>query len=119
MAGPTTVYVNKDQYLIREGEDSHEIYIVEEGSLGVFKVKNNQEVKIGTIFEGELVGEMSFFDNSPRCATIKALTDAKLLVIPSAKFEIYLSKQPKWFRTLLETLIDRIRKASSRARPEI
>ncbi|AYF44674.1 MULTISPECIES: Crp/Fnr family transcriptional regulator [Halobacteriovorax] len=119
MASPTTVFVNKDQYLIREGEESNEVYIVEEGSLGVFKVKNSQEVKIGTIFEGELVGEMSFFDNSPRCATIKALTDSRLLVIPSSKFEMYVNKQPKWFRTLLETLIDRIRKASNRVKPEV
>lgn len=119
MATPTSIFINEGQYLIREGEESKEIYIVEEGTLGVYKVKNCQEVKIGSIFQGEMVGEMSFFDNEPRCATIKAETNARLMVIPSAKFEMYLSKQPKWFRSLLETLIDRIRKASSRVRPDI
>ncbi|MFG1482629.1 Crp/Fnr family transcriptional regulator [Halobacteriovorax sp. GFR7] len=119
MSSPTNLFINADQYLIREGDESTEVYILEEGTLGVFKVRNDQEVKIGTIFPGELVGEMSFFDGGPRCATIKALTNSKLIVIPSVKFETYLSKQPKWFRNLLETLIDRIRKASSRIRPEV
>ena len=117
--GPSTKLVDQGQYLIREGEESKEIYILEEGSLGVYQVRNSQEVKIGTIFAGELVGEMSFFDNEPRCATIKAETNARLLVIPSGKFELYLNKQPKWFRNLLETLIDRIRKASNRVRLDI
>ncbi len=119
MANPTTVFINEGQYLIREGEESKEIYILEEGTLGVYKVRSSTEVKIGSIFQGEMVGEMSFFDNEPRSATIKAETNARLLVIPSAKFELYLKKQPKWFTELLETLIDRIRKASSRVRPEV
>ena len=103
-------------YLIREGEESNQMYYIQSGSLAVFKTKGGAEKQIGTIYSGELVGEMSFLDSEPRSASIKAISDSNLLVIPNDKFQSVFNAQPKWYRALVNTLLERLRKANSRIR---
>lgn len=102
--------------LVREGEQSTEMYYVQSGTLAVFKRKGNQDVQIGNIISGELVGEMSFLDESPRSATVKAMTECELIEIPHEKFHKLMESHPKWFRALLHTLLDRLRKANARVK---
>jgi CRP-like cAMP-binding protein len=110
------ININKDDFLMREGEESCEMYYLKTGLLGVYKLKGSIEQQIGTIYAGELVGEMSFLDNEPRCATIRALDDCELSVIPRDKMDQYLAKQPSWLKALHGTLVDRLRKANQRIR---
>lgn len=105
-----------NEYLIREGEESTEMYYLQTGTLAVFKRKGDQEYQIGTIIAGELVGEMSFLDQNPRSASVKAMGECSLVVIPLEKLEHTLATMPKWFNALLHTLTERIRKANGRIR---
>lgn len=105
-----------NQYLLREGEESTEMYYLQSGNLAVYKRKGDQEFQIGSIISGELVGEMSFLDKNPRSASVKAMGDCVLVVVPLAKLEHTLSSMPKWFTALLNTLVDRLRKANARVR---
>ena len=57
--------LKKGDYLMREGEESAEMYYLKEGSLSVLKRKGTIESQIGTIYTGEVVGEMSFLDKEP------------------------------------------------------
>ena len=105
-----------NEYLMREGEESSEMYYVQSGTLAVFKRRGDGEHQIGTIISGELVGEMSFLDKQPRSATVKALGECVLVVIPPEKLEQTLQTMPKWFSALLFTLTERLRKANARIR---
>lgn len=111
-----TVRLIPNEYLMREGEESTEMYYVQSGTLAIFKRKGDMEYQIGTIMKGELVGEMSFLDKHPRSASVKAMTDCVLVVIPLEKLEHTLATMPKWFGALLFTLTDRLRKANARIR---
>jgi CRP-like cAMP-binding protein len=111
-----TIKLNPNEYLMHEGEESDEMYYVQSGNLAVFKKKGDHDQQIGTIMTGELVGEMSFLDRHPRSATVKAMTDSVLVVVPHEKFQQMLDAQPKWFRALINTLLDRLRKTSARAK---
>lgn len=104
------------EVLMREGEESFEMYYVQSGTMAVFKRKGDRENQIGTIISGELVGEMSFLDQHPRSATVKAMTDCELVLVPRDKFEKLLSAHPKWFKALIHTLTDRLRKANARVK---
>lgn len=105
-----------EDYLMREGEESNEMYYLQSGTMGVFKRKGDAEHQIGTIYSGELVGEMSFLDGEPRSATVKAIGDCELKVIPKEALKKYLDAQPKWYRALVQTLLDRLRRANQRVR---
>ena len=76
-----------DDYLIREGDESTQMYFLQSGSMAVFKRKGDSENQIGTIYSGELIGEMSFLDKEPRSASVKAISTCELIVIPSEKFQ--------------------------------
>jgi CRP/FNR family transcriptional regulator, cyclic AMP receptor protein len=114
-----TINLTPDEFLLREGEESANMYYLQDGALAVYKLKGGAEKQIGTIYSGELVGEMSFLDKKPRSASIKAIKESTLIVIPVDKFETYLSSQPIWFTSLLETLLDRLRRANTRIKLEV
>ena len=109
-----TIKLMSNEFLIHEGDASTEMYYLQSGTLGVFKRKGDQEHQIGTIIAGELVGEMSFLDQNPRSASVRAMSECLLVVIPLAKLEDTLKSSPKWFSALLHTLTDRLRKANAR-----
>ncbi|GAB4018360.1 MAG: hypothetical protein Fur0010_19540 [Bdellovibrio sp.] len=92
------------------------MYYLQSGTLAVFKRKGNGEQQIGTIYSGELVGEMSFFDNNPRSASVKAISDCELVVIPRSRMESLHRQLPPWFKALVNTLLDRLRRANTRVR---
>jgi CRP/FNR family cyclic AMP-dependent transcriptional regulator len=108
------INIQPEEVLVREGEDSHVLFYLNTGSLAIFKRKGTVEQQIGTIYAGELVGEMSFLDKQPRSATVKAITECELVVIKGEKLEELLDKLPKWYRVLLVTLCERLRKANAR-----
>lgn len=111
-----SVKLDANEVLMNEGEESQEMYYLVSGNLAVFKRKGDHQQQIGTIMAGELVGEMSFLDGHPRCATVKAITDSELVVVPRDKFVQMIDSHPKWFRALLNTLLERLRKANARAK---
>lgn len=111
-----TIKLSSEEYLMREGEESHEMYYLSAGTLAVYKRKGDAEQQIGTIYAGELVGEMSFLDEMPRSASVRSIGECELTVIPKEKMQKYLSSQPNWYRALVQTLLDRLRRANRRVR---
>lgn len=105
-----------NEYLIRENEESSEMFLLQSGTLAVLKRQGDVEKQIGTIYSGELVGEMSFLDRSPRSASVRAMTEAELVIIPIVKFEQYFTQQPAWYKALVNTLLERLRKANVKIR---
>ena len=103
-------------YLLHEGDESAEMYFLQSGSLAIIKRKGDKVHQIGTIMAGELVGELSFLDKEPRSATVRAISESTLLVVPSDKLQGALDGQPKWFIVLMHTLTDRLRRANARIR---
>lgn len=106
--------IEANEYLITEGGTSNEMYWVLEGSFVITKLNvDNQNVIIGEVGPGELVGEMSFLDELPRSASVRAKEDSEVLVIPHKKFIDVLDGQPRWFRSLMKTLSQRLRGANT------
>lgn len=97
------------EVLIEEGGASDCMYLLKEGTLAVFKQTTDGQKQIGTIYPGEFVGEVSFLDNRPRCATVKSIGESEVEVFDAHKFQAFLYSQPKWLQTMMRTLADRLR----------
>lgn len=108
------VMLHPNQILLQEGDRSNSMYWVQSGQLIVTKKRGNEEVVLGHIYSGELVGEISFLDQEPRSATVKAVTDCDLIEIPQETIDTIYHTQPKWLETLVLTLAERLRKANGR-----
>lgn len=110
----TAVRLSPNQILLKEGEHSNSMFWVQTGQLVVTKKRGMDEVILGHIYSGELVGEISFLDQEARSATVKAVTECDLIEIPQETIDGIFKKEPKWLEILVKTLAERLRKANAR-----
>jgi CRP-like cAMP-binding protein len=94
--------------LVRVGTPGDAFYVILGGEVSVDVPAN--PVTLGA---GEFFGEMAMIDGEPRFATVTAVTDAVLLVIPRQKFLALLVSEPKVTIAILATLAQRLRKAQA------
>lgn len=108
------VNLKKGEVLINEGESSNSIFVLRVGELAIYKYDKEAALHnlIGHVQAGELVGEMSFLDNLPRSATVKANTDCVLSLINRHDFDKLISSQDALVQTLVKTLSERLRKTN-------
>lgn len=112
MAWPIKLKAN--DILLREGEESLSMYLVQEGKLRITRMEGDKEILLGHAHAGEIVGELSFLDHARRSATVCAETDCLLFQVPSETMEKVLKANPPWLETFIKTLATRIRKADAR-----
>ena len=102
-------FVEKDQVIFREGDPGEAVYLVESGSIGIFKTVEGEEIQLATMKEGELFGEMAINDGSDRMAHAVALEDSVIVTLPRAGLEAMLAKQEPLVKTLIQILADNLR----------
>jgi len=80
--------VKADEWIIKQGEDGNELYVIDEGKLECFKqFSKDQEPKMVKVYNpGESFGELALLYNAPRAASIKAVTDSVLYALDRATF---------------------------------
>jgi len=100
--------------VFEEGALGRELYIILEGTVGVYKNTTEGEAELARIEKGGIVGEMSLLDHMPRSATIKCLEPAKLLVINEATFQAALKSVPIWLTSIIKIVVSRLRDANKR-----
>jgi len=111
-----TIELRANQVLMNEGDPSDMLYLLHSGELAIYKYDPKAKVHnlIAYVEPGEMVGEMSFLDNLPRSATVKAKTDCILRMMNRANFEKILATQDPFVHNLVLTLSDRLRKTNKK-----
>ena len=59
-------------YLIRTGEIDSALFAIEDGHLDIVAVRDDEPVVVATVGPGDVLGEVSFIDDSPRAVSVKA-----------------------------------------------
>ena len=96
----------KGEIISKEGDKAKSLFIIVEGKVGIYKNEN----KIAEFDkEGTIVGEMSLILKKPRSATIKAMTDARLLEI-SGEIEDIVKQYPDTSKKIIKSLAERLAK---------
>jgi len=106
--------LQKGDFLVREGDKSDDLYSLLKGCLKVEKKHGQRMIDLGTVLPGQLVGEMSFIDNEPRSADVKAFKESIVGVIEREKFNIFFNDLPPWFKKLQEILLKRLRESNDK-----
>jgi CRP/FNR family transcriptional regulator len=76
----------KDEIIFREGEPGDRMFFIREGLVKVYLREIEKGKTIALIKKGELVGELSFFDNGPHSAEAMALTKTDAYVLNLDRF---------------------------------
>jgi CRP/FNR family transcriptional regulator, cyclic AMP receptor protein len=99
------------QTLVDEGRVGREFFLILSGESVV--ERDGQEV--ARLGPGQWFGELSLLDHQPRSASVRAVTDMKLLVLGEAVFAGVLENVPTLAAKLLRNLAHRLRDADAAA----
>ena len=87
--------VNSGQVLCREGDPSDSIYIVLNGRLRSIREREKGFDILKEHGQGESVGELDVLMNIPRGATVHAIRDTEVAVMPKSLFNALATRHPE------------------------
>jgi len=87
-----SIVVSPGDLICREGELGKEMYFIIQGELEV--VSDDGKKVFAVLREGNFFGEISLFKNSPRNASVRAVTYSELYILEKKNFEQVLSRFP-------------------------
>lgn len=101
--------VKAGEYLVQKGEINHNIFIVMSGEASV----EDDLVKISTLREGDVCGEMSYFGNKVARSSIRAKEEMRILAIKGEEFGSLIREVPTVQLFMSRLLSERLAKANT------
>jgi signal transduction histidine kinase len=95
--------------LFAEGDAGDKAYVVKEGELEIIKRAAGREVLLAVVGPSEIIGEMSLLENTARTASVRARSQAHLLVITPEQLDALFTSSPSAARSILRTVTSRWR----------
>ena len=103
-----------DDFLIRAGDKDSTLFAVEDGHLDIIA----NDVIVATVGPGDVLGEVSFIDDSPRTVSVKAGEETIVRAWDKRTLSAALSFNPqmlaKFAVALSELLVERLRDTARR-----
>jgi CRP-like cAMP-binding protein len=107
--------------LIEEGGPSDVLYIVLDGALGIYIDVDGRETQIAQRGVGDILGDMSFIEDRPASATVKAVEESILYSIPKAELAARLEHDrdfaARFYRGIAISMSYRLRESMEQAAP--
>lgn len=95
------------EILIKQGDIAECMYILVSGRLLVYQHEDEAH-SLGEIGEGDVVGELALFIDTPRTATVCAIRDSSLIKISRSLFESIAQHYPQAAMRILSACIKRL-----------
>jgi len=89
------VSFEKGEKVFSSGEKADAFYYVEKGSVEIFISEENKEKILAVLREGEILGEMTLFEDAPRSADVRAKEDSVLVEVKKEKFYSFMKESPE------------------------
>ncbi|MFO7629173.1 MAG: mechanosensitive ion channel family protein [Prochlorococcaceae cyanobacterium] len=95
--------------VVCEGDEGNCMYQVVSGTVEVLKrMEDGSSLKVAELGEGTVLGEMSVFNDEPRSATVKALTECLLLEIERNDLRPVLEGNPVLLEQMAQLVGERV-----------
>jgi len=81
--------------LVPQGTSDNHLYVIVRGALAVVRnAETPERVTLLTLTAGDLVGELSFIDETPHYASLVATSPTRVLGLERERLEALLAKEP-------------------------
>ena len=100
--------------IVREGEKSREMFVIQRGEVVVTKQVGDREVELARLTKGDFFGEMSVLESLPRDANARAVGETELLVISAGGLLVRVRRDPTFAFEMLNRLSGRVRSLNAR-----
>ena len=95
-----------DEVLVKEGRSDNHLYVVVSGAIGVVRNAGTTErVTLLTLTSGDLVGELSFIDDTPHYASLVAIGSTRVFGLEREKLESLLLTQPELVYRVMRAIV--------------
>lgn len=94
------------------------LYIIQKGQIRLFIPKGRGYVDLAILRAGEVIGEMAYFDEKAarRSCSAAAIVTTEVIRISFKAFDKTMQGLNPWFKTIINTLADRLRKTNDRVK---
>lgn len=104
-----TIKVQAGTVIFKEGEVDRTMFIVLEGAVKIYVVRNEEEVELSVIHKYDFFGEMALYRQRPRSACAKVVEDAKLVVIKTRiQLEQFITENPPFAGKMMVIMGNRL-----------
>ena len=97
--------------IFQEGDEGDCAYLIENGSVEVSVLQENEIFKVGILGKDDLFGEMALIDKRPRMATVTALEKTQVVSIARDLIEAKLANVDPIIEHLLRLVLKRFRQS--------
>lgn len=104
-----TMKVQAGTVLFKEGDCDRTMFIVLEGKVKIYVMRNEEEVELSVIHKYDFFGEMALYRQRPRSAYAKVIEDAKLVVIKTRmQLEQFITENPSFAGKMMVIMGNRL-----------
>ncbi len=105
-------YYRPNQLIFREGEDANALYLVEVGTVELFRIIPELSI-LGRVGSGGRFGDIAFLDNGKRAVSARTREATQLVSIPFSALRQLLQQRPAFayafYRNASRSLVRRLR----------
>ncbi len=102
------------EIVVGEGMSSRTMYVIQSGKVKVVRSYGGKEMELAILGEGDIFGEMSLFDASPRSATVIVVGEARILAIEHEGLLKRIKMDPTLAFRIIKQMSQRVRDLNSR-----
>ena len=100
----------KGDLLFSQGDPAHELFVVAEGRIAIAtRSTDGRESMVAVLEGGALFGELGLFDDEPRSADARALTDSVVIALAYEDVRRALEARPQMLWIIVRLLARRLR----------
>ncbi len=95
--------------IILEGQEARHLFIIESGTVEVWKQSEGNKKIIAKLGAGRIFGEMALIDQSPRMASVTAIDNTVCIRVSEIKLREALDACPPFVKALIKILVSNLR----------
>jgi len=108
----------KGAVLFKQGDKGEAAYILNAGTIGLYRESQGRRVPLASVRRGEMFGELAATDGSPRLASAFAIEDSVLMVIPAAAMRDKMRTADPFIKAMIDMLSDNLRRVHETYTPK-
>lgn len=106
------------EVVIWENERNDDVYILLEGRLEATVRRDGQDAPVNVIRAGDIFGEIAFFTEDPRYATVRALEPSQCFVLKDSQLQLFAFEHPVILMQMAGALAKRLADTYKSSRKE-
>lgn len=106
------LYFEPNEVLFQEGDPPTGIFLIEDGTVEVFRQSGARSVTMARLGRGDVVGELALIEGIPHTRGARALTHVTTLKVDPEELAQNLASSPALIRMLLKRVVRKLHRTN-------